>query len=238
MAFLDPTSKRAVVTGGGTGLGLASGLALRAQGFEIIALGLDTEPELEGSGIEFRPLDVTDTDAVLKFAADCPDIDVLVNAAGTILHEGREHTHEGFRKVIDVNLIGTEMFCQSLRSKLAERRGNIVNFASMWSFFGSGLNPGYASSKGAIVALTRSLAVAFAPEGIRVNAVAPGWIETRLAVAALTDPIRGGAIKQRIPLGSFGKPVEVGKAVRFLSSDEASYITGVVLPVDGGYSVA
>lgn len=238
MTLQNLNLKVAVITGGGTGIGLACGLVLRSLGFKVIALGLDVEPEIEGSGIEFKKMDVTDVDAMRTFAVGCSELDVLINSAGTILYEGREHTLEGFRKVIDVNLIGTEMACVLLKDQLAARRGNIINIASIWSFFGSGGNPGYSASKGAIVALTRSLAVAYAVEGIRVNAVAPGWIETRLATTALNDPVRGVEIKKRIPAGYFGKPIQIAKAVSFLASEDASYITGVVLPVDGGYSIA
>src|SRR5215217_2905770 len=126
--------RTAIVTGGGTGLGLATALELRAQNFRVIAIGLDTEPELEGSGIDFRRIDITDETAMRAIAAGEPRVDVLVNAAGTILHEGREHTVEGFRKVIDINLNGTQLACVLFRSALAEARGNIINFASMWSY--------------------------------------------------------------------------------------------------------
>lgn len=232
------TPRFALVTGGGTGLGLACGLELRARGHRVLALGLDTEPELEGSGIEFQKVDITDESAMRAIAEREPRLDVLVNAAGIILHEGREHTVGGFRKVVDVNLNGSQLSALLFRPALAAARGNIVNFASMWSFFGSPNNPAYSASKGAIVALTRSLAVGYAADGIRVNAVAPGWIDTRMSVTAFSDPVRSAAIKKRLPLNTWGLPVDIAKAVAFLSSSDARYITGVTLPVDGGYSIA
>lgn len=228
----------AVITGGGTGLGLATGLELRARGFRVLALGLDTEPELEGSGIEFERLDITDEAAMARATASAPRIDVLVNAAGIIAHGGAEFTLAGFRKVVDVNLNGTQLACLLLRPALAAARGNIINFASMWSYFGSARNPAYSASKGAIVSLTRSLAVAYASDGIRVNAVAPGWIETRMSTAAFADAERSTEIKKRLPAGYWGKPYDIAKAAAFLASADARYITGVTLPVDGGYSVA
>lgn len=232
------TSPVAIVTGGGTGLGLASGLELHSRGYRVIAVGLDVEPELEGSGIEFIKASVIDEAAMRELAGKETRVDVLVNAAGTIQHEGREHTVEGFEQVVDVNLNGTFMACALFRDALAQTGGSIVNFASMWSYFGSPRNPGYSASKGAVVSLTRSLAVAYAPQKIRVNAVAPGWIETRMSVAALSDPERGPAIRQRVPLNFWGKPYDIAKAAAFLASDDARYITGVTLPVDGGFSAA
>ncbi|MDB6002737.1 MAG: short-chain dehydrogenase/reductase [Rhizobacter sp.] len=234
----NSTARVAIITGGGTGLGLASGLELRARGYRVVALGLDTEPELEGSGIEFERMDITDEAAIGAVAQREASVHVLVNAAGIILHEGREHTISGFRKVVDVNLNGTQLACLLFRKALAAGQGSIVNFASMWSYFGSPRNPAYSASKGAIVSLTRSLAVGFAEDGIRVNAVAPGWIDTRMSVAAFSDPERSATIKKRLPAGKWGKPVDIAKAVAFLTSDDASYINGVTLPVDGGYSVA
>jgi NAD(P)-dependent dehydrogenase (short-subunit alcohol dehydrogenase family) len=228
----------AVVTGGGTGLGLATALELKARGYHVFALGLDVEPELHGSGIEFEQMDVTDEPGMQRLADRFPQLDVLINSAGIILHEGRELTSSGFRRVVDVNLHGTQLACQLFHQALAARRGNIVNFASMWSIFGSGRNPGYCASKGAVMSLTRALAVGFAPDGVRVNAVAPGWIETRLSASAFNDPERNRAICQRIPAGYWGKPADIAKAVAFLASADARYITGVTLPVDGGYSVA
>ncbi|WP_416400817.1 SDR family NAD(P)-dependent oxidoreductase [Alicycliphilus denitrificans] len=228
----------AIITGGGTGLGLATGLELRRRGWHVVALGLDKEHEIENSGIEYTRMDVTDEPAIEKLASQTGRLDLLVNAAGVILHAGREHTAEGFRKVIDVNLHGTQLACMHFRQALAEAGGSIINFASMWSYFGSGRNPGYSASKGAIVSLTRSLAVAYAPQGIRVNAIAPGWVETRMAADAFSDPERAAPIKSRIPAGRWGRPAEVAAAAAFLASADASYINGVTLPVDGGYSIA
>ena len=228
----------ALITGGGTGLGLATGLELVRRGYAVHAAGLDTEPALDGSGITFHTVDVTDEAAVTTLAGRFSRLDALVNAAGIILHQGREHTVEGFRKVVDVNLNGSQLAITATRDALVAARGSVVNFASMWSYFGSPGNPAYSASKGAIVSLTRSYAVTLAAEGVRVNAVAPGWIQTRMAATAMNDPVRRDAITRRIPLGFWGEPHDVAMAAAFLLSADARYITGAVLPIDGGYSVA
>lgn len=228
----------AIVTGGGTGLGLASAERLLAAGFRVVALGLDTETLPEDPAFEFRRFDVTSAQDVADVAAEFGAVDALVNAAGIILHEGREHETEGFRRVMEVNVEGTRLISWALRPALAARRAAVVNFASMWTVFGSGRNPAYSASKGAVMALTRSMAVAWAGDGIRVNAVAPGWVRTRMAVNAMSDPVRSTPILARIPAGRWGEPKEVGDVVTFLVSPQASYVTGAFLPVDGGYCIA
>lgn len=229
--------KIAVVTGGGSGIGRACAEKLAATGYRTVCCGLDQEAAWPAN-LEFVRLDVTDEKAVEAFAARFAAVSALVNSAGMILHEAKEFTPEGFRRVIDVNLVGTQLVTLALRNALAAAGGSVVNLASMYSFFGSPRNPAYAASKGAIVQLTRSHAVAFAPQGIRVNAVAPGWIDTRLAAGAIANPERSPAIMARLPLGRWGTPADVADVVAFLHSNDARYVTGVVLPIDGGYAVS
>jgi NAD(P)-dependent dehydrogenase (short-subunit alcohol dehydrogenase family) len=143
----------------------------------------------------------------------------------------------GFERVLAVNLGGTMRMCVAAKPKLAAARGAIVNLGSMYSFFGAAHAPAYAASKGAVVQLTKSLAAAWAADGIRVNALAPGWIDTDMARPALQDPVRAAPIMARTPMKRWGTPDDVAVAALFLLSDAARFVTGVVLPVDGGYLI-
>lgn len=234
---MDDQGKRAIVTGGGTGIGLACALELHARGWHVTCAGLDAQEEWP-QGLEFRRLDVSDGASVQGLLGGIERLDGLVNAAGVILHNGAELTPDGFNRVIDINLNAVNRVTLAALDALKAARGGIVNVASMWSQFGSPRNPAYSASKGAITSLTRSHAVAFAPHGVRVNAVAPGWIDTRLAAGAIHNPERSVAIMARIPLGRWGRPEDVARVVRFLFSEDADYVTGVVLPVDGGFGIA
>jgi NAD(P)-dependent dehydrogenase (short-subunit alcohol dehydrogenase family) len=165
------------------------------------------------------------------------DLDILVNAAGVIRRD-EEFDPGTFADVLDINLTGTMRMCVAARPFLARNRGSIVNIASMLTFFGGARVPAYAASKGGIAQLTRSLALAWAAEGIRVNAVAPGWIATPLTQSLQDDPARSAQLLGRTPLGRWGRPEEVAGPVLFLCSDAASFMTGAIVAVDGGYSAA
>jgi NAD(P)-dependent dehydrogenase (short-subunit alcohol dehydrogenase family) len=180
-------------------------------------------------------LDVTKDAQVAACVAGLVRLDALVNCAGMILRDGKEFTIEGFQQVIDVNLTGTMRMCVAAKPLLEKQNGAIVNVASIWAYFGGALVPAYTASKGGVAQLTKALAVAWAP-AIRVNAVAPGWIETELTGHLRTDPTRSDAIISRTPFGRWGKPDDIGGAVVFLCSQAAGFITGTVLPVDGGYT--
>jgi NAD(P)-dependent dehydrogenase (short-subunit alcohol dehydrogenase family) len=173
----------------------------------------------------------------LAALAGIATLDIVFNCAG-IIQRGAEHDLEVFEKVLAVNLTGTMRVCTAVRERLKASRGCIVNTASMLSFFGGGLVPGYAASKGGVAQLTKSLAIAYAPDGIRVNAIAPGWIATPLTQALQDDPARAGPILVRTPMGRWGTPKDVAEAAMFLCTPAASFMTGVILPVDGGYMVS
>lgn len=234
---MSETRKIAVVTGGGTGLGQACVKQLLADGFKVWSLGLDVEEKIEHQDLVERHFDITDGAAIADLAKEVEAVDALVNAAGTILHDRREFTNDGFDKVMEVNFRGTQQLCFALENQLKSRRGAIVNFASMWSIFGSVGNPAYSASKGAIDSFTRALAASWGPAGVRTNAVAPGWVKTRMAINAMNNPERAEPIMKRIPMARWGEPKEVGQVVGFLVSPAASYINGVTLPIDGGYAI-
>jgi NAD(P)-dependent dehydrogenase (short-subunit alcohol dehydrogenase family) len=213
--------KTAVVTGGTQGIGRGIAEALAQLGARVVAAGLPSKDSEE---------------QVQAFATATPSLDILVNCAG-IIQRQEEFKLPVFERVLDVNLTGTMRMCEALRPSLAASGGCIVNTASMLSFFGGGLVPGYAASKGGVAQLTKSLAIAYAEDGIRVNAVAPGWIATPLTQALQDDESRARPILDRTPLKRWGTPEDVAQAVVFLSSEAAAFMTGVIMPVDGGYMV-
>jgi len=236
----DFSGQVALVSGGSSGIGRAIAEAFRDAGARVIATHLPGETPSAG-GIEFVALDAGDqpgVDALVSRIGSNPGrLDILVNCAGMIRRQA-EYDMETFLRVLDVNLAGTMRLCTAARPLLARQGGSIVNTASMLSFFGGGLVPAYSASKGGVMQLTKSLAIAWAAENIRVNAVAPGWIATPLTQALQDDPGRSQGILDRTPMKRWGRPEDVARAVLFLASDAAGFITGSILPVDGGYAVA
>jgi NAD(P)-dependent dehydrogenase (short-subunit alcohol dehydrogenase family) len=233
--------KIALVTGGTRGIGEGVGRALANAGYRVLAGGISLE-EIGGFAphelIQPVLLDVTEQASVDAALAQCGRLDVLVNCAGILLRGGAEFTMEGFQRTLDVNLGGTMRMCLAAHPKLVASKGSIVNTASMMSFFGSPFVPGYAASKGGVAQLTKSLAAAWGGEGVRVNAVAPGWISTEMTRPLVENAERSAQILARTPSGRWGEPSDVADVVLFLASDAARFVNGAVLPVDGGYLTA
>ena len=232
--------KTVIITGGTSGIGAGIGAAFAEAGANVYATGA-TQAEVDsaiaaGGHAHHSVLDVRSAADVDAFAAHHPKVHALVNCAGVNLRAA-EWTNDGFDTVIDINLQGSMRSATAFRKALADG-GAILNIASMFAFFGAPHAPAYTASKHAVAGLTKSLAVAYAAEGIRVNALAPGWIETAMTAVPRANAARNAELVGRTPLGRWGTPADLAPAALFLCSPLAGFITGVVLPVDGGYLIA
>ncbi|MEW9583264.1 SDR family NAD(P)-dependent oxidoreductase [Paraburkholderia sp. DGU8] len=232
--------KAALVTGGFSGIGAAIANQLARLGAKTVTAGLplpEGTPDTLDATIQRVTLDVRSGDDVAAALRAFERLDIVVNCAG-VISRVEEHRMEVFERVLDINLNGTMRVCSAARDLLKASSGCIVNTASMLSFFGGGLVPAYSASKGGVAQLTKSLALAYAADGIRVNAIAPGWIATPLTQALQDDVGRSQAILERTPMRRWGTPDEVAQVAVFLCTPAASFMTGAIVPVDGGYLVA
>jgi NAD(P)-dependent dehydrogenase (short-subunit alcohol dehydrogenase family) len=220
------------------GIGAAIARAFQDAGAEVAITGAEPEPDPQDKArFAYTQLDVTDLAAVQALAGATPRLDVLVNCAA-ITARGEEMAPEFFQHVVDVNLHGTFRTAQAFHPQLKASGGSLINIASMYASFGSPRNPAYGASKAAVQQLTKSLAIAWAADGIRVNAVAPGFIVTQQSARSRTDPAHVAAVNLRTPMGRWGEPGDIAGPVLFLASRESAFMTGTCLAIDGGYSIA
>jgi NAD(P)-dependent dehydrogenase (short-subunit alcohol dehydrogenase family) len=248
-ALFDLSGRRAVVLGGTTGIGRALSVGLAAAGCDVVAAGRRMEPleetaaaiEATGRRTLRQTADVGDRASLIalrdRVMQELGVVDVLVNCAGRIRRVPTLDVEESeWNSIVDINLTGTLRGCQVFAPQMLERgTGRIINIASLNSFVSFHEVAAYAASKAGVAALTRSLAVEWSRRGVLVNAIAPGVFRTALNQQLLDTTPRGQELLMRTPMGRFGRVEELVGAAVFLASDAASYVTGVVLPVDGGF---
>ncbi|MFV0427776.1 MAG: SDR family oxidoreductase [Beutenbergiaceae bacterium] len=246
----DLTGRTALVTGASRGIGLAMAHGLAAAGADIVAVsatlperGSKAQEVIESTGRGFTGyrVDFSDREAIAEFAeqvvAQHPGIDILVNNAGTIRRSpAAQHPLTDWDEVLAINLSSQFILTQRIGADMVERGGGSVIFTASLLSFQGGINvPGYSASKHGIAGLTKALANEWAAHGVRVNAIAPGYIATDNTQALREDPERSAAILDRIPARRWGQAQDLAGAAVFLASDAAAYVSGVILPVDGGW---
>ena len=242
----------AIVTGAARGIGrsIAEGLARAGADVIVTDIHADEAGEVadgivrEGAKAWAHALDVSDHDACQELAKSVGerigDVSILVNNAGVIFPGGIDEPGAvaNWSRTLAINVGGPFNMCRSFHGQLRRTRGAVINLASIRSFVAAGNAAAYAASKGAVMQLTKALAVEWGPEGIRVNAIAPGFIETTLVPDAEKTPQREAAIVGRTPLGRQAVPAELAGTAVYLASDAATYVSGAIIPVDGGYLAA
>lgn len=243
--------KVVIVTGAGSGIGRATAVRMAAEGARVLCADAkgdgaqETAAQIATAGGEAVALlvDVTNEGSCGRMVeaalGQFGRITTLVNSAGvSAARRDAAPAPEEWERVLGVNLSGTYLASRAALPQLAASgSGSVTNIASIFGLVGGSLSPAYAASKGGVVNLTRTMAVTWAPR-VRVNCVCPGVIETPMTAPFLSDPSWHQPLKERHPVGRFGKPADVAAAILYLASDEAEFVTGVALPVDGGYTAA
>ena len=249
MTAFDLTGKVALVTGGNGGIGLGMARGLASLGATVMIAGRDGEKNrravaLLGGKADAIAVDLADEAGaravVDKTVQKFGRLDILINNAGiNIRKPPQDFTLEEWQRVLDINLTSLFVCCQAAYPHMKARGGKIINIGSMTSIFGASFAAPYGASKGAVVQLTKSLAVAWAPDNIQVNAVLPGWIDTELTETA-REQVSGlhEKVVARTPAGRWGTPDDMAGIAMFLAGPASDFVTGTAIPVDGGYAAA
>jgi 3-oxoacyl-[acyl-carrier protein] reductase len=244
MLSIDFSHRNVLVVGGSSGIGNGISQSFRANGARVHVWG--TRPAAEDyaaedgsdlSGLTYSQVDVGDPGAIERAQAPFPALDCLVLCQGTVLYSRQEFENPGWDRVMAVNLDSLMHCSRKFKGMLAERKGSIVIVSSVSGMRANLANPAYAASKSGAVSLTKSLGMAWAKEGVRVNGVAPGFVETKLTAIVSENPKRREAALARIPLGRPGTPGDLAGPVMFLASPLAEYMIGQTLIVDGGLTL-
>lgn len=234
----DFGGKTVLITGGSQGIGLATAHGFRDAGAKVHITGTrgsanDYDGDL--SGLSYHRCLVQDEADRDALSSQLPRLDILVNNAG--FAGGDEYEIDGFRNVMAVNVEAVAALCYLFKDRLAATRGAIVNTASVASYIALNDRPAYTASKHALLGFTKALGDRWAKRGIRVNAVAPGFVDTQIIEWAKRDDEFQKLMLSRVPLARFGQPAEIAQAILFLSSDAAAYIVGHGLVIDGGFTL-
>jgi NAD(P)-dependent dehydrogenase (short-subunit alcohol dehydrogenase family) len=229
--------KHVLITGGTGGIGGAFAKAFLDHGAHVIVADISSPKDGTDPRIRYEELDVRDDAAVEALAVRVSQLDVLIHCAGRVA-PFEEYKTEVFKDILDIHLVGNLRLANAFRPHLKASKGCLINIGSMYSYFGSQRAPAYSAAKTAVVSLTKSLAIAFAEDGIRVNAVAPGWIKTELTRPARENPEFNSRVIARIPGGNWAEAEDLAGAAIFLASPASKLINGVTIPVDGGYSAS
>ncbi len=226
--------KTVLITGGTGGIGSSFANAFLGSGANVIIADIASPKGNRNPEFRYEVLDVRDDGAVQDLASRIDTLDVVIHCAGR-LARWEEYKPEIFMDIIDIHLVGNLRLANAFRPHLKATRGCLINIGSMYSYSGAPQVPAYSAAKTAIVSLTKSLAIAFAADGIRVNAIAPGWIKTEISRGGRENPEFNAKVVARIPGGEWAEPEDLAGTAVFLASNAARLINGVTIPVDGGY---
>lgn len=229
--------KHVLITGGTGGIGDAFAKAFLDHDAHVTVADIAAPKDGTDPRIRYEQLDVRGDAAVEALAARVSQLDVLIHCAGRIAPV-EEYKTEVFKDILDIHLVGNLRLANAFRPHLKASKGCLINIASMYSYFGSPHAPAYGAAKTAVVSLTKSLAIAFAEDGIRVNAIAPGWIKTELSRPGRENPEFNSRVIARISGGNWAEAEDLAGAAIFLASPASKLINGVTIPVDGGYSAS